>query len=535
MPARFLAARHRAARLAAAFLLTLLALPAAGQQQQQQRPAQQQPAPQFTIKNDGEVTLQELYVARGGQGARGWGPDRFGSEVVPPGESFRVRLPQGFGCSVDIRIVFEDGTDEVRERVDVCRAREVAFARALPAAAGDREVAVENGSPRTIQRLFISGADEREWGEDRLGSDTIAPGDSLTVRVPDQGCSYDIRAVFDNGGAEERRRVDLCALSRVVIAPGWTTADDIGAPGQAAPGGAAALGAGEVAIVNRSGRVVFELFVFPDGAGNRGPDRLGADTLADGRTVRVPRASPPACRQTVRLSYDDGQREERAGIDLCATTEIVIAPGWTGADPAPQGQAQGQGRAQPPAQPPAQPGGAAASPGTVGITNRSSRVVFELYTYPDGAQNEGPDRLGADVMRPGGSVRVPSARPPACATTVRVIYDNGEQEARAGVDFCRASELVIEPGWTTAAAAGAARIVNAGTVPIVVLHADPPGAPRGPDRLGDQVIGVGQVFSLAPPQDGVCAYDITAVFRDRRTVRVAGADLCAGNEIRIAP
>jgi hypothetical protein len=514
-------------RLVAAFLIALLALPAAAQQQRPAQP-QQAAAPQFTIKNDGEVTLQELYVARGGQGARGWGPDRFGSEVVPPGESFRVRLPQGFGCTVDIRIVFEDGEQEVRERVDVCRAREVAFARALPAAAADREVAVENGSPRTIQQLYVSGADEREWGEDRLGSDTLAPGRSITVRVPDQGCSYDIRAVFDNGGAEERRRVDLCALSRVVVAPGWTTADDIGAPSQAAPGGAggggqADLGSGEVAIVNASGRVVFELFVFPDGSGDRGPDRLGADTLADGRTVRVPRASPPACRQTVRLSYDDGQREERAGIDLCATTEIVIAPGWTGADPAPQGQAQPQ------------PGGQAASPGTVGITNRSSRVVFELYTHPDGAQSEGPDRLGSDVMRPGGTVRVPSARPPACATTVRVIYDNGEQEARAGMDFCRLSEVVIEPGWTTASAAGAARILNGGTAPIVALYADAPGAPRGPDRLGDAVIGVGQAFSLAPPQDGVCAYDITAVFRDRRTVRMAGADLCAGNEIRIAP
>jgi hypothetical protein len=512
-------------RLAALLVAALAALPAAAQPPPQ-RPAQApQPSPQFTVKNDGEVTLQELYVARGGQGARGWGPDRFGSEVVPPGESFRVRLPAGFGCVVDIRIVFEDGEEEVRERVDVCRAREVAFARALPAAA-EREVAVENGSPRIIERLFISGAEEREWGEDRLGADTLAPGARLTLRVPDQGCSYDIRAVFDNGGAEERRRVDLCAIARVVIAPGWTTADDIAASGRAAQGeaapggGVAALGAGEVAVVNRSGRTVFEVFVFPDGARDRGPDRLGTDTLADGRTLRVPRASPPACRQTLRLTYEDGQREERAGIDLCATAEIVIAPGWTGADPPPQAQ---EGRAP------------AASPGTVGISNRSSRVVFELYTFPDGAQNQGPDRLGADVMRPGGSVRVPAARPPACATTVRVVYDNGEQEARAGLDFCRLADLVIEPGWTTAAVAGSARIVNAGTVPIVVLHADPPGAPRGPDRLGDAVIGVGQGFSLSPPQDGVCAYDLTAVFRDRRTVRVAGADLCAGNEIRIAP
>jgi len=526
-------------RLAALLVAALVSFPAGAQQQSQaERRAQQ--SQYFTIRNDGEVTLRELYVARGGRGARGWGQDRFGSDVVAPGESFRVRLPAGFGCVVDLRIVFEDGEEEMRERVDVCRTREVAFARALPAAA-ELEVAVENRTPRSLERLYISGLDETAWGEDRLGSATLAPGASITLRVPDQGCSYDIRAEFDNGGAEERRRVDLCAIGRLVIAPGWTTADAVAAPGSRAPSEALAgggeAGAGEVAIVNRSGRTVFEVFVFPDGAGSRGPDRLGADTLADGRTLRVPRASPPDCRQTLRLTYEDGQREERSGIDLCATAEIVVAPGWTGEDPAPQGQPQGQPEREVRSE--AQPGvGTAApgsSPGTVGIANRSSRVVFELYTFPDGARNEGPDRLGAEVMRPGGSVRVAAARPPACATTVRVIYDNGEQEARAGLDFCRLSELVIQPGWTTASVPGAARIVNAGALPIVALFADPPGAPRGPDRLGDGVIGVGEGFNLVPPENGVCAYDLIAVFRDRRSVRVAGADLCAGTELRIAP
>ncbi|MCU0985445.1 MAG: hypothetical protein MUC89_10950 [Acetobacteraceae bacterium] len=500
-------------RFAALLVAALLALPAMAQQQRPAQP-QAQPAPQFTLKNDGEVTLYELYVARGGQGARGWGNDRLGSEVVPPGESFRVRLPAGFGCVVDIRIVFEGGEEEVRERIDVCRTREVAFARSIPVAA-DREVVVENRSPRPIERLFISGAEEQEWGPDRLGSEILRPGARFSAAVPGQGCAYDVRVVFDNGGAEERRRVDLCAVTSIVVSPGWTTADNIGAGGSAAP-----AADGEVSIVNRSGRVVFELFVFPDGAANRGPDRLGADTMADGTAVRVPAATPPACASTVALTYNDGQREQRSGIDLCTTTEIVIAPGWTGADPPAQGGAS------------VSPG---SSPGTIGIVNRSGRVVFELYTFPDGATDEGPDRLGADVMRDGGSVRVPAARAPRCATTVRLAYDNGEREERTGLDFCRLTDLVIAPGWTTAATAGAARLVNAGSAPIISLHVDQQGSQRGPDRLGDAVIGVGQGFSLSPPQDGVCIYDITAVFRDRRTARLAGADLCAGNEIRIAP
>ncbi|WP_144186248.1 hypothetical protein [Elioraea rosea] len=511
-------------RLAAALLAVLVAFPAFAQQQQ--RPQQQQPAPQFTLKNEGEVQLQELYVARGGQGARNWGPDRFGSDVVPAGGTFRVRLPSGFGCLVDIRIVFEDGEEEVRERVDVCRNREVSFARALPAAGSDRAVVIENRSPRSINQLFVSGTRETEWGEDRLGSETVQPGGSFTAQVPDHGCAYDVRVVFDNGGAEERRNLDLCETATLVIVPGWTTADTL-PRGGAGQGPAAA--AGQVSVVNRSGRTVFEMFSFPDGAASRGPDRLGTDTMADGATVRIPAAAPPDCASTLAITYDDGTREQREGIDLCATTEIVIAPGWTGADPA-QGQAQGQ------AQGGGQQGGpAASSPGTVGIVNRSGRVVFELYSYPDGAAEEGPDRLGADVMREGGSVRVPAARAPNCATTVRITYDNGDREERTGLDFCALSEVVIEAGWTEARPPHFASIVNGGPAPIIALHADAPGTPRGPDRLGDQVIGVGQAFVLAPPDAGSCTYDITAVFRDRRTARIAGADLCSGVEIRIAP
>ena len=509
-------------RLAGFLLLVLAAGPGFAQGQGQaprpqptQGQAQAQP-PQVTIRNDGELTLRELYIARAGQGARGWGPDRFGDRVVSAGERFTLRLPQGFGCVVDIRLVFEDDEEEVRERVDVCRTREQVFARAAPVAPADRELAVENRSPRTIRTLFISGVEESDWGEDRLGADTIAPGAGLIVRYPDLGCLYDLRVVFDNDAAEERRRVDLCALERLVVAPGWTTADDLAAAPAALAAPAAPGRGGEIAIVNRSGRVVFELFAFPDGAAERGRDRLGLDTLADGATLRIPAFRPPGCQGTIALTYNDGAREERAGIDLCATTELVIAPGWTGADPV-------------------SPRAAAASPGTVGIVNRSGRTVFQIYTHPDGAQSQGPDRLGADILRPGGSVRVPSARPPACATTLRIVYDSGEPEVRQGLDFCTLAEVVIEAGGVVARPPRFGAVVNAGTTPIVALHADAPGAPRGPDRLGDAVIGVGQSFTLVPPDPAGCTYDLTAMFRDRRTARVTGADLCAGAEIRIAP
>lgn len=402
------------AGLAGAVLLAagLVAVPAAAQQAQRQ-------APVFTLKNEGDIAVYELYVARGGTGARNWGPDRFGSDVLPPGRSFQVRLPAGFGCSADIRMVYEDGQEEVRERVDICREREVVAARAAPAAPPDREVEVVNAGPRTIMYLYIRPAGGSEWQEDRLGSATFEPGARFTAQVPDQGCTYDIRAEYDNDAAEERRNVDLCAVAPLTIAPGWTVAEDLAAftPGAAGTPGQRGDAAGpRVTLVNRSGRVVFTLHIFPDGARDEGEDRLGTGTLSDGDRIEVALDTAQGCSFTVRLTYDDGEREERAGVDLC-----------------------------------------------------------------------------------------------------------------------RAGELVIAAGWVDAAMAGAARLVNAGPAPIIALYADPPGSARGPDRLGDQVLGVGRSLSLAPPQDGVCAYDVTARFRNGAEARVAAADLCAGGEIVLAP
>jgi hypothetical protein len=398
---------------AAALAAGAIPPPAAAQQGQRQQ------AGGFTLKNEGDIAVYELYVARGGTGARNWGPDRFGSDILSPGGRFQVRLPGGFGCSADIRMVYEDGEEEVRERVDICREREVVAARSAPAAGPAREVEVVNAGPRTIMYLYIRPAGSGDdWQEDRLGSSTVEPGARFTAQVPDQGCAYDIRVEYDNDAAEERRNVDLCAAAPLTIAPGWTVAEDPAAfvPGMVGPPGARAASDRQVTVVNRSGRTVFTLHVFPDGARDEGEDRLGAGTLSDGDRVEMALDASQGCHFTVRLSYDDGQREERAGIDLCAI-----------------------------------------------------------------------------------------------------------------------GELAIEPGWVEAAMAGAARLVNAGPVPIIALYADPPGAARGPDRLGDQVLGVGRSLSLAPPQDGVCAYDLTARFRNGAETRVPAADLCAGGEILLAP
>ena len=53
-------------------------------------------------------------------------------------------------------------------------------------------------------------------------------------------CNADLRVVFENHAAEERRGIDLCALPTISIQPGWTTADALPVPKTAAPAGATA-------------------------------------------------------------------------------------------------------------------------------------------------------------------------------------------------------------------------------------------------------------------------------------------------------
>jgi hypothetical protein len=43
-------------------------------------------------------------------------------------------------------------------------------------------------------------------------------------------CTVDIRVVFENRAAEERRGVDLCRRASLSIEPGWTTTDELPSP-----------------------------------------------------------------------------------------------------------------------------------------------------------------------------------------------------------------------------------------------------------------------------------------------------------------
>ena len=185
--------------------------------------AQTAPNPSFNVVNRTPNAINELYASASGQ--TNWGRDRLGDKTVAPGANFPVRLPADGNCIYDIRVVYANGTSDERRNLNTCNLDNVIFpatgGTGRPPAAGSRANApsddpsfrLVNRGRSEVNELYASLPSDDDWGEDRLGSGTVAAGSSKVIRLPNGQCIYDIRIVYANGEATEKRRVNLCAIT----------------------------------------------------------------------------------------------------------------------------------------------------------------------------------------------------------------------------------------------------------------------------------------------------------------------------------
>ncbi len=191
-------------------------------------PASAQQDPSFNLVNRTGEVINEIYVSSVQVNA--WGNDLLGANVLPAGQSFAVRLPNG-QCRNDIRVVYAGGRAEERRDLDTCPLSEVVFGgqqagpapggKGAPTAAatpgGNPSFNLVNRTAKTIQVVRASLASESNWGEDRLGTAVIPPGGSFAIRLPQGDCVYDVRIEYADNSAEERRRVNLCEISTMTF------------------------------------------------------------------------------------------------------------------------------------------------------------------------------------------------------------------------------------------------------------------------------------------------------------------------------
>ncbi|PWS35329.1 hypothetical protein DFH01_16985 [Falsiroseomonas bella] len=184
-------------------------------------PALAQADPSFNLVNRSGQPIRELYVSPVSN--PNWGHDLLGSDVLPDGRAFPVRIPPSAGCRQDVRVVYADGRPEERRNQDTCRITQMVFGSAAQAPPSTQEPAQGNPSfnlvnhgQQAMREVYVSSARDQNWGQQRLPR-TMNPGEHLAVRLPLGECVNDVRVVWQDGRAEERRGLDTCGIVNLVF------------------------------------------------------------------------------------------------------------------------------------------------------------------------------------------------------------------------------------------------------------------------------------------------------------------------------
>lgn len=368
--------------------------------------AQAPPQRELTVTNQARQPIRELYVSVAT--SDDWGDDRLGTAGLAPGRPFRVRLGRMRDCRFDLRVVYADEQSEERRGVDICRNRQVSFDGSAARAAEryqSRQVELANRSALPIIEAYLSPAASRDWGTDLI-ADALAPGGRTTLSYAGP-CEAELRVVFQNQAAEERRGIDVCELPSIPVAPGWTTAATL-----AAPEPPAAAVESDLTVVNRSRLTILSLYVFADGTDEPGEDRLGSDTLDAGDRVQLRITRGAECLHTLRVVYEGAAPDkDRAGIDLCSTREVSV-------------------------------GEDGIRTGNTGAFRNGGRVPVVALRVDRPGDPPGPDRLGAAIIGVGGTFELDAPTPGECLYIATATFRDG-RDARFGADLCQGEEITL--------------------------------------------------------------------------------------------
>ena len=87
------------------------------------------------------------------------------------------------------------------------------------ALAGEQDFTLHNKTGVEIHELYVSPHKSDEWGEDILGRDTLADGESLDITFDDREYSkkWDLKIVDEEDSSIEWEKLDLTKISEVTL------------------------------------------------------------------------------------------------------------------------------------------------------------------------------------------------------------------------------------------------------------------------------------------------------------------------------
>ena len=170
-----------------------------------------------------------------------------------------------------------------------------------------------NRAQAPINEVYATPRGQDTWGKDMLSDTTVAPGASVPVRLPVGQCTYDVRVVYGNGRAEEKRGLDTCSMTDVVF-----NGSNSAVVNSQDNGGQATQSSLSFTITNLSETTISSVFATPAGVDNWGRDRLGDQDIIEHdatKTIVVP--SEGKCLYDIRFVYSDDSTFEKRKVDLC--------------------------------------------------------------------------------------------------------------------------------------------------------------------------------------------------------------------------
>lgn len=207
----------------------------------------------------------------------------------------------------------------------------LALAQLLPAAAQTfppvaPQVTIVNRYVSPIIAVFATPVADQNWGYDKLAGIILTNQRWLFRGDGTRGCNWDIFVIFQNDQVEEKRNQNLCQVGQIEFggqsARARNDRDPSPPTAQTQPQPDRAV---DVMIVNQGPATMVGLFTQSPGASGWGSDHLGTGTLRPQGRFHLRMQAAQGCRWNIRLVFAGGHVDERAGIDLCAMTELLAA------------------------------------------------------------------------------------------------------------------------------------------------------------------------------------------------------------------
>ena len=175
--------------------------------------------PSFNLVNRSANIINEVYASPAGM--TNWGQDRLGNATIAPGGTGPIRLPADGNCIYDVQVVYANGAKDERRGLNTCTLDSVVFpAGAAPATRGatnDPSFRLVNRGRSAVNEVYATLTGDTGWGADRLGDDTVPVGGNRVIRLPQGSCNYDVKVVYADGKATEKRRLNLCTIENLTV------------------------------------------------------------------------------------------------------------------------------------------------------------------------------------------------------------------------------------------------------------------------------------------------------------------------------